>query len=579
MMRKLILICMLASAPALAQPITTGRGEPVVLAVDGTDIYVDVGARDGVGMGSRLELLHEIVATDPTTGKALHDRFALGELAVAKSGDGVAVAHATEDLAKRVLVGDHVRLVTAKQTFVDPWAEQVAASKVVAPPTVANGVAIDHAALARDAWQANLGAPPEPRIARWTELLASDPQTTYRRAIELEITSLRAQVVERDAALAKARTPSDDRTQRLSALAVELARAEPQTLTGVLAVDAVTTAVPDRPVALAFLVRAPRRVGRAYLYVRAHGDAGFHRSELARDGDAYLRGTIPADLMHGAGVDWYVEVTPPGNDAAAAAVGSQLEPRSIEVEAAVTEPPPAQGRSHVDLHVDYVDFDGRLSKGYDQYYQAEADFMYRFLEPVYSMRLGFGTLSGIGGPKNVIDTDPTQSCMENGVYQCKRVTFSYVYTEVELELRRNVALLLRPQIGVLATDTMPGDDATRCQSRDVAGCQFLTGIGGRMRLRLGEEQATNLVLGASFTRGVGTLLEAAYHWLPAPVVPVQITVQVTDQPVISDFGVRLIGDVGYKQLGWFYPSVRVSYQARSLDHTGVSGGMAMNFDW
>jgi hypothetical protein len=138
---------------------------------------------------------------------------------------------------------------------------------------------------------------------------------------------------------------------------------------------------------------------------------------------------------------------------------------------------------------------------------------------------------------------------------------------------------VRPQIGVLSTDTKAGDNATRCQSSDVTGCQFLTGLGGRLRLRIGEEQATNLVLGASFSRGIGTLLEATYHWLPAPVVPVQITVQVTDQPVIEDFGVRLIGDVGYKRLGWFYPSLRVSYQARSLVHTGVSGGMAMNFDW
>src|SRR5665811_2582000 len=93
---------------------------------------------------------------------------------------------------------------------------------------------------------------------------------------------------------AKARTSTNDRVSRISALAVELARAEPQTLMGVLAVDAISNAVPDRPVALAFLVRAPMRVGRAYLYVRSHGDAGFHRSELARDGDSYLRGTISA---------------------------------------------------------------------------------------------------------------------------------------------------------------------------------------------------------------------------------------------------------------------------------------------
>ncbi len=103
--------------------------------------------------------------------------------------------------------------------------------------------------------------------------------------------------------------------------------------------------------------------------------------------------------------------------------------------------------------------------------------------------------------------------------------------------------------------------------------------GARGRIRLGEELGTNLVLGAAFTSHVGTMLEAAYHWLAKPVVPVQITVQVTDQPVVEDFGVRLIADVGVRKLSWFYPSARVSYQARDIDHSGFSGGFALNFDW
>ena len=53
------------------------------------------------------------------------------------------------------------------------------------------------------------------------------------------------------------------------------------------------------------------------------------------------------------------------------------------------------------------------------------------------------------------------------------------------------------------------------------------------RVRFGEEVGTNLVIGASFTDGVGTLLEAAYHWLPHVIVPVQLTVQVTGRAVVS----------------------------------------------
>jgi hypothetical protein len=592
-MRIYVAIAVLAaSVPASAQ----SRSEPVVLAVDGADLYVDLGARDGVGAGAQLELLHEIVAKDPATGKTLHDRFALGTLTVSKSGDGLSVAHADAELAKRVLVGDHVRLVSAKKTFVDPWEEQVEASRANAPQVPVKGqLAVDHATLAREAWQATLGKAPEQRIARWQELEAADPKTPYRKAIDAEIKSLERQIVDRDQALAAARSTTDDRAPRVSQLAAELDRevAESHPMVphevGVIQVAAIDRAVPGRPIGLAFLVAVPSKVGRAFLYVRAHGDPGFHRSELVRDGDAYMRGTIDGALVRDPSVDWYVEVVPPsargveGDEDAEPVIGSQQVPRSIAIDEDVTEPPPAEGRSHVDVHLDYVDFDGGLSQGYDQYYQAEADFMYRFLDPIYSVRLGFGTLTGLGGPKQIIDasdtctnTDPNNGALG---YRCKRVTFSYVYSEYEIRIRKNVALMLRPQIGVLTTDVMPGESATRCQSRDVSGCQFLTGIGGRVKLRLGEEQATNLVLAAGFSRGVGTLLEAAYHWLPAPVVPIQISVQVTDQPVIEDFGVRLIGDVGYKRLGWFYPSVRVSYQARSLVHTGVSGGMALNFDW
>src|SRR6476659_2940431 len=163
-MRSLISICILLVA-------THAYAEPVVLAVDGKDIYVDVGAKDGVGTGSVLELLHEITARDPKTGATLHDRFALGTITVAKSGKTVSIAHADEDLAKRVLAGDHVRLVSDKRSFVDPWEEQVAASKgqpaplpasspnVPTPAAVSGMSPAEHANAARDAWQETLGQP------------------------------------------------------------------------------------------------------------------------------------------------------------------------------------------------------------------------------------------------------------------------------------------------------------------------------------------------------------------------------------------------------------------------------------
>lgn len=582
-MRHLVItLLVLLATPAFA--------EPVVLAVDGKDIYVDLGASDGVGAGSELELLHEVTARDPRTGTTLRDRFALGTITVIKSGAKISVARADEALARRVLAGDHVRLASARRTFVDPWEERVAASKggptplPAAATAGAPGRAIDHAALARDAWQDTLGQPYDQRIARWNELLKADPQSPYRRAVETEIENLRAQERARDAAVAQARTAATGRAPRIAALVAQLPIGFADRRSALI-VGPIERAVPGRAIELAFLARDPASITGAWLYVRPAGAPGYTRIDLVRDGDAYLRGTIDGALVRGARLEWYVDAKLGEAGDTDPVVGSQQEPRVIEIDRTAEEEPIAEGRTHIDGHIDYVDFDGGFQDGFDQYTQAELDFTYRFLSPVYAVRVGWGSLTGTGGPKDVIDADMTNQCLdETGTYRCARMSFSYVYTEVELRLRRNVALMIRPQAGVLVSDLdQMASDAGRCQGGDIdptdGRCEFFTGFGARGRIRLGEEQGTNLVLGAAFTSHIGTLLEAAYHWLPNPVVPVQITVQVTDQPVVEDFGVRLIGDVGLRKLSWFYPSLRLSYQARDIDHSGLSGGFALNFDW
>jgi hypothetical protein len=568
---------------------SAASADPVVLAIDGAEVYVDVGALDGVGPGSELELLHEVVAKDPRTGAVLRDRFAIGKLTIIRSGARLSVASFDPILARRVLAGDVVRVLSAPRTFIDPWAAQVEASKVLAPgggalPAPTPGTpGADHVALATRAWQDTLGQPPEKRIERWSALIAADPKTPYRKVIENEILSQQLQIKARDEALAAARSVrTDDRNPRIAHLAAELAKTGAPLAPGaVLAVAPLERAVPNRPIELSFLVRMPSAIAQAWLYVRPHGEPGFRRIELRPDGDAYLRATIAADAVRAGTLEWYVEARDAGVEQEVSPVlGSQAQPQVIEIDDTVTEAPIASGRSHIDAHVDYVDFDGGLGEGHDQYYQAEIDFTYRFLTPVYAVRLGFGTLAGKGGPRDIIDEDSTGRCLDgSGIYRCRKVNFSYVYTELEFKLRPNVALMIRPQAGLLTTDEIDEMPAGRCTGRNIAGCEFRTGFGARGRVRFGSEAGTNLVIGAAFSDKVGTLLEAAYHWLPTKIVPVKLTVQVTDVPVTEDFGVRLIADVGLRRLTWFYPSLRVSYQARDIDHSGVSGGLAMNFDW
>jgi len=578
MRARLLIPLVIAAAPAVA----AADPQPVVVAVDGHDVYVDVGGQDGVGAGAELELLHLVVARDPTSGATLRDEFSLGTLTVERSGDHVALAKAEADLVGRVAPGDHVRLVGAPQPYRDPWAARLAASQTppapatgtVPPvPTTARGAA--DAEAVRAAWQASLGHSLTDRARGWREFLAAHPTTAYAAAIRTEIASLEHQQSEREAALARASRPNSGRGDRIAALAAALVPGS-----DVLAVDTPPRVAPGQPIDLSFLIRDPSKIGTTALFARTAGSPGLKRIELARDGDAYLRGRIPVELVAEPRVEWFVEVTAP-DGSPGFALGNRNEPRTITVDRGLEEPPPASGRSRVTLAVDYVDFDGGLNKGYDQYAQAELDFSYRFIKPIYAFRLGFGTLSGLGGPKDVIDEDPTHHCLDaDGVYRCRRVAFNYVYAEIEHRFRPTIAVMIRPTAGLVATDTMQDSTTTRCtNSSNIADCDFTTGFGLRARVRLGEEDSTNLVLGAGFTDGVGTLLEARYHWLPTPVLPVELSVEVTDQPVPEDFGVRLIGDVGWRGISWFYPSLRLSMQARDIDHTGFSGGAAMNFDW
>lgn len=96
---------------ALARPAGAG---PVVLQVDGDSVLVELGADDGVGAGSVLELLHEVTVRDPVTQETLRDVFPIGELTVVRAGDGVTEARPDATVKGRVKTGDAVRLVSKK---------------------------------------------------------------------------------------------------------------------------------------------------------------------------------------------------------------------------------------------------------------------------------------------------------------------------------------------------------------------------------------------------------------------------------------------------------------------------------
>jgi hypothetical protein len=563
-------------------------GRAVVLRVDKSDVYVNVGVDDGVGVGSVLTLLHVVKATHPVTKKAIRDLFPIGDLRVVNVGRRVSVARAADGLLPRVAVGDEVELQGEPRTLIDPWetrsrvagngggaaagelgmrSERERKAGERARKVAEARVAAETAA--RDAWQTTLGKPPADRIAVWKEYLAAHPGSRYVSAVEAEIASLREQM-------------ETHRTPSASVEEYARVRDELEELVGidddVLPDGPLLALLPRRvyegaPFDLAFLVLPRGSVGDAWVYYRSRGDATYQRAQLRPDGDGYLRQRIPGAMVSPPYVEYFVEIVRGDKATAQPVIGSAEMPQRITVDVSVEVPPPdVEGRSRVTLFVDYVDFDG-AGRAFDQYLHAEIDFMYRFRRPIHSLRLGFGAIGGKGGPKDVIDADP-EGCLEvagdPASYRCRRVNLHYGYLELEHRVNDVVSFMVRPLAGSAWRDPRREEGLDR---------EFFSAVGLRTRLRLGHETGTNLVLGVQLIEQLGSSLEGVFTWDVVPHFPIVLSAIVTDQPVPEDFGVRLVADVGWRGPSWVVPSLRLSYQARDLDHAGYGGGLALNFDW
>jgi hypothetical protein len=431
---------------------------------------------------------------------------------------------------------------------------------------------VDLAAEVSEVWSRTLGKPIPDRVAIWTEYVNTHRDGPFTSAIRTEIASLEAQ--ERAEQTLDAIKQRDRESPTDAAVAAPYLFTSEVELADPLAFTPPTRVYEGAAIELSFLVLRPGAVRGAWVHYRRMGDTTYHSLEMTADGDGYVRVRIPGHDVRPPQLQYFVEVLGPDEQRPHAVVGDASQPARIKVDASVAEPPrDIRQRSRVTLIFDFVDFD--TSNDLDQYIQAEADFLYRFRTPVYAMRLGFATMRGNGGPKDVIDDAEAmgrQPCRDAaGNYLCHKVAFTYTYAELEFHASSLISVMTRLIYGSAYT--------TEDEMDDPVNRVFDSKIGLNVRARIGPERATNLTVGAGLVEGLGKLLEIAFTWDVIPRFPIVLTAQATDQPIPEDFGLRLIIDVGYRGISWLYPSVRISYSARDIDHAGIGAGAALNFDW
>jgi len=511
-----------APRPARADEVATG----VVVQVDTREIFVNLGTRRGVAAGAPLRLKHPIALRHPVTRQPVADWLPIGSATVTSAGEQLSMAVLDPDLRARVRVGDIAEIYVERDEVPPP-----------APPPAPDDrplpVPDPDTAAVLDIWASLAGRPLDVRIASWEGWLSSHAASPHAAAVREDLDALRA---EREA------LAPQPPTRGLAA--VHLDHAAP------------TLAERGRALPLVFVVDDPDAVASAWLHYRTAGAATYHRLLLTRDGALYLRGTIPAAAVADPGVEYFVEaIAPLGGSGAALA--TPAEPIAVAVPAPplVDEFTATRRRTRLTLATTYLDFatfDRRPGDRTDRFALTEADVLYRLGGVLWGVRAGFGSYGGYGGYADRAWT-PAAPAPAHGL--------QYGYAEAVL----HAPPPLPPLGGSLRLVAGVGERG------------FALGV--EARARLGAPDGANLSAGFSHLEAIGFFSDIRLETWPAHGLPVGVSVGVTDQPSRGDLGVRLGLDLGWRALPWLIPTVKVSWQGRTVEHAGAGAGLGLVFDW
>jgi len=517
-------LAILVAAPARADEIARGA----VVKVEDRAAYVDLGSGHGVAAGAPIRFKRPITLRNPVTGERVTDWLPLGSGTISAAGGQLSRVVVEPALARQLAVGDvaEIYVVSAEAEPAAP----APAAPAGPPPSVDPGT---RELLA--VWARQSGQPLAARIAAWEGWLAAHVASPYADAVRDDLDVLRAerdQLAPRDLG-----GTGDARVAHLDHVAP-------------------TRAEPHQAVPLVFVAGA-QPPASAWLHYRTAGRPTYHRVLLARDGDLYLRGEIPAAAVDAPGVDYFVEASD-ARGRSGAAFASAGSPARI----AVASPPltakfaAAPRRSRLSVRTTYLDFatfDDRPGDHTDRADWTEVDVLYRLGGTLWGVRAGYGAFHGRGGSRDHAWT-PSDPAPEAG--------FNYGYAEAELR------------------QPLPHGPSLGAAVRVVAGVGergFGMGIEGRGRI--GDPDGTNLALTLARVAEIGFFSELRFEAVPRPHLALAMSVGTTDLPTGGDLGVQVATDLGWRVRPWLVPTLRVSWQGRSAAHAGVGGGLGLVFDW
>lgn len=507
-------------------PANGGEVEGVVVQVNQGELVIDLGSDAGLRDAMEVEIFRRLEVKHPVTGQVIVDRFLIGDVKLERVGKLLSIAKVYSHLERPPAVGDFVVFVRGDAAATEKKGEDVAGDGVVA--------AVDpEQEELNAAFQATLGRPLDERVHVWGAYLKAHPKNDYTEQVVAEVLWLRHQIE------AERERPPKVTPKKLEALTVKTAISN-QALEG-------------EPIEVYAAVVEREKVEAVRALARTQGVLGFTAIPMQRDGDFGWRTTLDSPWNHPGVVEFFIEAIRK-DGTTELVLGSASAPVLVDVLSVAHDRPDERDRSRATMTFDYVDF-WIPGGGKDAYLRFESDYRYtigsRWLSTI---AVGVGVFDGSGGSLVGLEVDD--------VVQVRNI--SYGSMELGFDFGEYVGLTTRISFGNGRRDENAEREAI---------------FGFRGALRIGRDNGTRLIVGGNFTEDIGNEGWVEFVLEEIKNIPIHAAVVATNLPVGEDVGVSLNGGVGYRVNPLFTVMARVGWNARTINHWGLTGGVSAVLNW
>ena len=519
-----------------------GPTDGTIVRVSSGEFIIDIGTDRGLVAGARVQVFRRIEVQHPVTRKTIVDRFPTGIVTVSEAGRLLAIVDDFNALDPTPQVGDSIMVLDPARPTPKPAApgapvEPVPPGGPVAP--VATKPPTSAPDIVAAFLQASLGKPIDERIALWTTFLLEQPSSPHAPAIREEVATLTA-------------------LRRQSKECVETVCPEGPAAPRVVKTDKLTAhiAVPtklltDQPLEVYVAVYERHEVASMRALVRRPNDQTYVTLAMEPDGRTGFRVALDKSWLAPGNLQLRVEAVRTSGEVNVLTSVSDIR---IAITEATRDVVDERDRSRASVRMDWVSFWAKRSD--DQFLRIEGDFRYRLDEgALKAFRMGVGNFQGQGGGTERLESGG------RGVAR----TANYGFGEVEFELH--------PLFGFSARLTA-GSYQPLGDNEPLASI-----FGGSVEARIGQLERTRLYGGLQLTEHIGDEFWLRVAVEEVPDWPMEASVVVTNLPVGADYGVSLTYGIAWQASELIAIGLRVGWNARTINHSGVAAGTQVVLTW